>query len=181
MFLGLVFGFLHGLTCAALDLINELLDLVLVLQNDGSDNVVDGLGPTGLRCHQVDEEQYLEVEVQRDECEKEASELVKCGRDSEHDPVSQPLFVVFVVLVGLEGLDALYTRIYHCENHNKDIRAEEEHYQKGTHEQTHAQNQAWLHFDFVSKSHQMRALLCVFVQSHYVWVNDVHLIEVYGK
>ena len=73
----------------------DLDNVLLVLLHVGEDIVVvDGGGSLRGRVEEPDEENELEEEVEGDESQNEAGELVDDVKDAENNPVGQPLFVV---------------------------------------------------------------------------------------
>ena len=70
-------------------------DVLLVLLHIGQDvDVVDGGGTARYWVEEPDEENELEEEVEGDESENKAGELVHDIEESENNPVRQPLLVV---------------------------------------------------------------------------------------
>ena len=77
--------------------------MLLILLHVGEDvHVVDGGGALGDGVEEPDEEDELDEEVEGDEGQDEAGELVHNVEKAEHDPVGQPLLVV-VSALGLES------------------------------------------------------------------------------
>ena len=76
-----------------------MLNLALVLLYLGEhDFLVDIFGTLSAGVHKPDEEEQFDEEVEWNDSEDEASEFVSDREKTKHDPVSQPLFVIFFTL-----------------------------------------------------------------------------------
>lgn len=118
-------------TLRAGELIGDALLVVLelravLLDIGGKVLLVHGLSASGPRMEQVDKEHELQAEVERNEGEDDAGELINNAENTITHPIRQPLLVVLGAL-RLEGEETLKSRIANAnEGRNVNI-ADAEH------------------------------------------------------
>lgn len=87
---------MSGFRDLVLDLFNAAVNGVLVLLKIGFNKLVEDNGGTeGTRVEEVHVEPELDQVVEGEEGEQVADEAIADGEQTEHDPVGEPLLIVF--------------------------------------------------------------------------------------
>jgi hypothetical protein len=101
----LALGILGSLRGNTLDVLDQLLDVLAVLHEEGLGNgIIDCKSSLSLGCEEEEEEGKLDPEEVGDKSEDPPEEVVDQGEEAKDDPVGQPLLVVILVL----RVDSLY-------------------------------------------------------------------------
>ncbi len=100
-----ILGLLGNLRGSTLDFLDQFLDVLAVLHQEGLGNgIIDCKSSLSLGGEEVDEEGKLDPEEVGDESENPPEEVVNQGEETKDDPVGQPLLVVILVF----RMDSLY-------------------------------------------------------------------------